>query len=501
MYILEKINNFTKWKYSSVLILSLLFLVGLFLRTYLIDKNLFFGPEQGRDMLVVKSIVLDHKLVLIGPTTAVEGIYHGPLYYYLSAIPFFFSKGNPLFISLFFIFLNALSVFLVYLVGKELFSKRIGMIASLFFTFSFGAVVMARWLSHPPLIIPASCLFFLFLARFLKGNNWYLIPTAIAYGIATQTEFSNLIIFTFIAFFAVIVFRKRFFQQKIINLLIATVLAISLPIFNFVLFDIRHNFLITRSLIKSQEHRPQFVGYFLHTLTGSIGQFMQVFSDVVTPTHVLIAIVFLIASLYALMKLKDKYKIGTTLTLIWLFSPFAAFILLRYNPLYHYFTASIIVTVILIAVLMDHLLFFRKKLGLIVIGILIAMNSWLLYVYLPDSQNVFFQSTQPLLKYADQMSVIKRVYKEASRAPFFYQAYTIPYWMQDGWQYLFWYYGKQYGYVPVHMNKGLLFVIIQEDFSTKLYQYNWLKDTVSKWGVKESQFKYGILTVEKRYVQ
>jgi len=489
------------FKYRDLLFLLVLFAIGLFLRTYLIGQNLFFGPEQGRDMLVVKSIVMDHKLVLIGPTTAVEGIYHGPLYYYLCAVPFFLSKGNPLFIAFFFIFLNALSVFLVYLIGKELFSKKIGLIASLFFTFSFGAVVMARWLSHPPLIIPVSCLFFLFLTKFMKGNNKYLIPTAIIYGVVTQTEFSNLIIFTFIAFFAVVIFRKRLLAQKIINLLVAITLVIFLPIFNFVLFDIRHNFLITRSLIKSQAHRPQFLGYFLHTLTGSIGQFMQVFSDVVTPTYLLIAVAILIATFCALIKLRGKYKTGTTLMLIWLLSPFIAFILLRYNPLYHYFTASIIAIVILIAVFVDYLLSFRKEVGLIAIGILIVVNVWSLYAYLPDSQNVFFQSTQPLLKYADQVSVIKEIYKQASGEPFFYQAYTIPYWMQDGWQYLFWYYGTQYGYVPVHMNKGLLFVIIQTDFSTKLYQHNWLKDTVSKWGVEESQFKYGILTVEKRYVQ
>jgi hypothetical protein len=73
--------------------------------------------------------------------------------------------------------------------------------------------------------------------------------------------------------------------------------------------------------------------------------------------------------------------------------------------------------------------------------------------------------------------------------------------MQDGWQYLFWYYGKQYGYLPKQTNKGLLFVIIQDDPSTKLYQTNWLRDTVSKWGIEENEFKYGILTVEKRYVQ
>lgn len=498
----KKINKLLKWKYFDYLVLVILLVLGFLLRTYLIDQNLFFGPEQGRDMLVVKEIVTSHKLVLIGPTTAVEGIFHGPLYYYLAAIPFFISKGNPLVIELFFIFLNSLSVFIIFLLGKELFDKRTGLIASFLFTFSFGAIIMARWMSHPPLIIPIGTVFLLFLTKFIKGNNKYLVPTAIFYGISAQTEFSNLIIFSFIIFITAVVFWKRFASQKIINLIIGLFLVIILPIFNFVLFDLRHNNLILNSMIKSQAHRPQFAGYFLHTLTGSIGQFVKVLTDVSIPAHtVLFAVFVFIFSLYALLKLKDKYKAEKKLMLIWLLSPFVAFILLRYNPLYHYFTSSIVIIIILNAVFINYVMSFKKKFGLILIGLIIIGNLFWLFSFLPNNIYVFFQSTQPDLKYKDQKAVIQRIYKEANGTPFFYQAYTIPYWMQDGWKYLFWYYGSKYGYVPVHMNKGLLFVIIQNDPSTKLYQTNWLKDTVSHWGTKQGEFRNGALRVQKLIVE
>lgn len=497
----QKLNKLLKWKYFDYSVLVVLFAIGFLLRAYLIDNNLFFGPEQGRDMLVVKEIAINHKLVLIGPKTAVEGIFHGPLYYYLATIPFIISKGNPLVIELFFILFNSLSVFLIFLLGKELFNRRVGLIASLLFTFSFGAIVMARWLSHPPLIIPIGIIFFLFLTRFIKGKNKYLIPTVIFYGIATQTEFSNLIIFSFILFFTVVVFWKRFASQKIIHLAVAFLLVITLPIFNFILFDLRHNNLILNSIIKSQAHRPQFLGYFLHTLIGSFEQFIKVFSDVILLQHTLITILIFIFAIIFLLKSRGKNKDGVRITLIWLFSPFIAFILLRYNPLYHYFTASIVIIVILTSVFINYLISFKKILGFALIGLLIFLNLYSLYVYLPNNIYVFFQTTQTDLKYKDQKAVIARIYKEANGTPFYYQAYTIPYWMQDGWQYLFWYYGLKHGYVPVHMNKGLLFVIIQNDPSTKLYQTNWLKDTVSHWGTKQGEFSYGALRVEKLIVE
>ena len=212
--LLECRKKLGKWKYVDLSILIVLFIIAFFLRIFLIDKNLFFGPEQGRDMLVVKDIVLNHKLVLIGPKTAIDGVFHGPLYYYLATIPFFIGRGNPLVISLFFIFLNSLTVFFIYLLGKELFGKRTGFLSALFFTFSFGSIVMARWLSHPPLILPLSCIFFLFLAKFIKGDNRYLIPAAIFYALASQAELSDFIIFSFIVLFSVLVFRKRFFKKR-----------------------------------------------------------------------------------------------------------------------------------------------------------------------------------------------------------------------------------------------------------------------------------------------
>ena len=40
-----------------------------------------------------------------------------------------------------------------------------------------------------------------------------------------------------------------------------------------------------------------------------------------------------------------------------------------------------------------------------------------------------------------------------------------------------------------------LYVIIQNDPSNLNYQQDWLKNTVSKWGVKFGEFKYGALRV------
>src|SRR6266496_3083638 len=95
-------------------ILIILFFAAFFLRTYLLQQNLFFGPEQGIDFTVVRDLVINHKITLIGSKTYVSGIFHGPVYYYILSIPFLLSSGDPYFSLIFLITFNCLSVIFIY---------------------------------------------------------------------------------------------------------------------------------------------------------------------------------------------------------------------------------------------------------------------------------------------------------------------------------------------------------------------------------------------------
>ena len=54
-----------------------------------------------------------------------------------------------------------------------------------------------------------------------------------------------------------------------------------------------------------------------------------------------------------------------------------------------------------------------------------------------------------------------------------------------------------YGYEPTQKKASILFVIVQDDPSNKLFQEHWLKEIVSKWGKLENSFRYGILAVQE----
>src|SRR3989338_6156537 len=80
---------------SPKTILFLILLLAFLLRTYQLSPYLQFLGDEGRDVLVVKRMIVDHNWTLLGPSASVGGFYIGPLYYYFM-IPFLaLSKLDP----------------------------------------------------------------------------------------------------------------------------------------------------------------------------------------------------------------------------------------------------------------------------------------------------------------------------------------------------------------------------------------------------------------------
>lgn len=481
-------------KYKEIVFLFVLILISLFLRGYLLFDNLFFGPEQGRDFLVIKDLVLNQKLTLIGPKTDIGGIFHGPLFYYLSAIPFFLTAGNPLSVSWFMILLQSLTIIPLYLLGSRIFNKRAGIIAASLFTISFSAIVYARWLSNPPLSILFVSLFFLSIFNFINGKKIYLVLSAIAFGLAAQVQFLNLIFLAATSIVLFIAYLKKFLEN--FPLLVASVLlALILSLGNFILFDLRHEFLISNKILALVSGQTGFYSSYTQSIRDGLQTFVEFFAYTVTPPFYFGALGFLILGL---IFIRREFSKNLLFLLVWVFVPTLVLMLLRHSILEHFFLFSLPAMILFAAYVLDRVWVRKRVLGVFLLSLVVAVNLLFWLDNIPKNKNIFFQTTQPDLKFSDQKKVIEEIYKRADGRPFSFQSYTIPYWSQQGWEYLFWYYGNQkFGYEPILEKAKLLYVIVQDDPSNKIYQEGWLRDTVSKWGTQTSEFKLGVLTVKE----
>lgn len=485
-------------KNKTVIILLGLTLVAFLLRWYLLPSHLFFGPEQGRDFLVIQNIVRG-KLTLIGSKTDIEGIFHGPIYYYLAAIPFAISGGNPLIVSLFFVVIQSFTVFLVYQFAYELSRKRrVGFLAAIIFAISFLFIVYARWLSNPPLSIPLSLLFMLSLLRFVRGRSWYFVASAFLYGILGQTEFINFLLFGLIGLATCVWMGKRFLKTKPVVLFIACIVGFISSAASYILFDVRHNFLISNGVLTLLSGKS---GVKVDIVTSTLGAFRVFFDQVSSSAGLLgwqwgsVIFLFIIIGLFSNIQ-KNKSEI---LLLFWLLIPPIIFAVLRHGMLEQLYAGIITGIIIALAFFIERFYTYSKVIAYFITGIFIITNFFAVFKNFPNNNNILFQRQQRGVRYSDQLTAIDWIYTRAQGKPFSFQSYTIPYFFQDAWTYLLEYYGQtKYGYLPDVYGRKLMYVIIQKDNIDPLFQKTWYQEATKSWGRVTDKKRIGDYTIEER---
>ena len=93
-------------------LMGVLLSVAFLIRVYRLDELLGFYFDQGRDALTIRDLIVNHKLFLIGPTTGIEGIFLGPLYYFTLLPWYWLGSGDPVFPA---IYLSATTVLALFL--------------------------------------------------------------------------------------------------------------------------------------------------------------------------------------------------------------------------------------------------------------------------------------------------------------------------------------------------------------------------------------------------
>lgn len=489
-------NEFTK-KHQWVLIVVLLVL-GFGLRFWNLPQQLFFGPEQGIDALVVKEMVENAKLRLIGPKTDIDGIFHGPHFYYLSAIPYLLSGGNPVFSIAWVVLFSTSTIFLLFLVARELFSEKVAIWAAIFYAFSYGAIVYSRWLSTHAFV---PFFFLLSFYLFLKSKRKPVLLSVSLFFAAVASQLEILNVLYLIPFFGFLIFLYR--KNLSLPNIIFSIAIFFLSFSNFLFFDLRHNFLITHRIMAVLRGEAGFSTSFLSAFKVTLATYLNEGAFFLLPIdlfwgRILFATLLLILFLTLFFQTKSK---GNNLTLFsWLVMPIVILGVTRQAALSQFFVILGPAFTLLLAYVLN--LFWGKgkfrRFLYILAGVFILMHLFTLKTFLPENKLVFFQAPQPHLRLVDQISAIEYIYQDAGQEKFSFVAYTIPYWMEQGWQYLFqWYGGKKYGFVPQKGEGGIFYMIWQKDYNNLSYQNDWFKKMDQKSKAAKEQ-KFGEVYVQKR---
>jgi len=221
-------------------------LLGAFLRLYRISDYMLFLGDEGRDVLIVKHIIVDHQLTLLGPTTSVGAMYLGPIYYYFMAPFLWLTRLDPVGPAIMVALFSLATIVLIYKFCLDFFDKNMGLVAALLYAVS-PLVITYSHSSWNPNTLPFFSLLTVYgLAKIIvdKKDNW-LIIVGIALGVALQLHYLALIFFPLI----LVILAWRRFKISLRTFLLG-ILAFLITYSPFLIFEIRHSFPNTQTAIR-----------------------------------------------------------------------------------------------------------------------------------------------------------------------------------------------------------------------------------------------------------
>ncbi len=425
--------------------LLFIFLAAVIVRFLYFPNNVYFSFDQARDSFTSLE-VLKGDFKLIGPPSFLSiKILPGPLIYYIYAPIYFIFDKNPEAASAIFRIWNALGVFLVFSIGSILFNKRVGIIAAIFFAFSYEQSQYSLFLSHQPLAVITVLLFYLGLSLLIfQKKSLGMVLTATGLGLSIQFHYGFIFLLPILIIYSII-FRKKIGFINIRWLLLSFIIFL-LTISTFILTEIKYRF-FSSLIFQSSTKTHFFSGLYLKETLSTANRFLHdsFFTNYqFTP---LVGIVLIIITIYLFYKRQNRERI--VFLIVWFVFGLSLYILSGVSS-YYYSPATSVSLLLLISYSIDKIFSSGKiLLGLFLIVAIVANNLFSIVSINPHGLNSDMV-IQPEMTTSSQKKVLDYIYNEAGGKPFAVGALTIPFRINATWSYLFEWYGiKRYGYLPL----------------------------------------------------
>lgn len=498
--------------YIALVVLFAFIVLGIAARSVeVINRNFLFGFDHGREYLMTRDIVVNHHPTLIGTalgagSAGINGVFHGPGYYYFLAIPFIIFSGDPYGgVVLMFVFGLASLIVMLILAGK-MFGKWKALVPVALLSLSPEIVSQSRsiWSPHPStFFVLLSFLFiYLFIKSIGKKRLLYILLAAFFAGFIYNFEFAIAVPLTFSIFIFVPFVIKKDIKGYLVMLL-GTILAY----FPMLLFEVRHNFMAIHGVINyltashSTSHKFSYVvNLYDHLMSFSynlVSSFPH--QDLIQP---FVLFLLFALSLYYLLKIEKKSGLRKFMMYL-LMLPFLTFIILSFlkntvypNYLYH---LNIVYILIFSYCFWGFYKLKGRMLGKYIFSFLLAFFLIISVPYNIKMISYDLHDYGGTDKIRGKEEALDYIFKDAAGQHFNLLVFTPPVYTYPYDYLISWYANKKYGYIPGKEKKGLFYLLIQPDPAKPWSYKEWL-ETVIKSGkeVKQVQLPSGFI-VQKRY--
>lgn len=203
---------------------------------------------------IIRDILENKHLRLIGQETTSKGVFIGPLFYYL-LIPFYLLfKMDPIGGLLLPLIISVFAIFSFYFVFSKIFNEKVGTLASLIYSISSLVVFTDREVVPTQPVMLWSVWFLYGLWLLLKGKQKAFVFLGVLIGLTWNFNLALIILFPLVI--VVHIYSKKALDFKHLAIgLLALVFTLS----PFLVFETRHNFSQSRAIYASLTSSKDYV--------------------------------------------------------------------------------------------------------------------------------------------------------------------------------------------------------------------------------------------------
>ncbi len=226
------------------LILGLALGLGIFTRSYQYLDRFNYAHDNDLASWIVRDIVIDKHLRLIGQLTSSPGVYIGALWYYLQ-IPFYLAGHmDPIYVPILAILVGVAAIASLYWVMAKVFSPGAGSIAALLYATSWSISLTEHDVVPTTPVFLWTIWFFYAINLLLQGNKKGLWIVAVLSGLIWH--FNLALVFSVPLVIGVLIYKWRQFKWQDLVGPAVLALIVSLPL---LFFEARHNFSQLRAIV------------------------------------------------------------------------------------------------------------------------------------------------------------------------------------------------------------------------------------------------------------
>lgn len=310
--------------------------LAVFLRLYLLPQRTSFDADQEEIAFKAKEI-LSANPVLLGPKTSLGGFSIGPGFTYVWAFFSLLTKGNPIAGAYASVLLGIMFVTGVYVVGRKIFSEKVGFTLSLIAAISNSLVVWDQTPWAPSLFYLSELL--TFYGAYISNKNKYgLLLVALGLVLGFQSHFAIFLLIVPLIMY-LFVYKPIVDKQVLLISLVISILGIS-PV---ILYDFTHGLVNFNRLISifslglSGVHVPIMKLVYSLTLNSTSVIWFQMPNIV----RYLVFELVLIFGIFRIFK-DNKYRSFLILINLFLFIPLITFMFYRANFTEYYLMTGVV---------------------------------------------------------------------------------------------------------------------------------------------------------------